>query len=92
MHRYGRFLRLNPERLGRAEDWIRQGGWRAIVVLRLLPGLRIATVVGCGVFGVPFRLFLPALTLGGFGYLVVYTLMGYFAGAEILAALAQLHA
>ena len=71
---------------------IRRGGWRAIVLLRLLPGLRIATVVGCGVFGVPFRLFLPALALGGFGYLVVYTLLGYFVGPEILAILAQLHA
>ena len=92
VHRYGRFLRLNPARLGRAEDWIRQGGWRAIVLLRLVPGLRIATVVGCGIFGVPFRLFLPALALGGFSYLVVYTLLGYFVGPEILAILAQLHA
>jgi membrane protein DedA with SNARE-associated domain len=91
-YRYGRFLRLNPERLGRAEDWIRQGGWRAIVLLRLVPGLRIATVVGCGIFGVPFRLFLPALAFGGFGYLVVYTLLGYFVGPEILAVLTQLHA
>ena len=91
MHRYGRFLRLNPARLGRAEDWIRQGGWRAIVLLRLVPGLRIATVVGCGIFGVPFRLFLPALALGGFGYLVVYTLLGYFVGPEILAIPTQLH-
>ncbi len=92
VHRYGRFLRLNPARLGRAEDWIRQGGWRAIVLLRLVPGLRIATVVGCGIFGVPFRLFLPALAFGGFGYLVVYTLLGYFVGPEILAFFAQLHA
>ena len=38
-----------------------------------------------------FRLFLPALALGGFGYLVVYTLLGYFVGPEILAILAQLH-
>ena len=91
-YRYGRFLRLNPERLGRAEDWIRQGGWRAIVLLRLVPGLRIATVVGCGIFGVPFRLFLPALAFGGFGYLVVYTLLGYFVGPEVLAILGQLHA
>ena len=30
---------------------------------------------GCGVFGVQFRLSLPALALGGFGYLVVYTLL-----------------
>jgi membrane protein DedA with SNARE-associated domain len=91
-YRYGRFLRLNPERLGRAEERIRSGGWRAIVLLRLVPGLRIATVVGCGVFGVPFRVFLPSLALGGFGYLLAFTLLGYVAGPEILAILGRLHA
>ena len=90
-YRYGRFLRLNPERLGRAERWIRHGGWRAIVLLRLVPGLRIATIVGCGLFGVPFRVFAPALALGAFGYLALYTLLGYFVGPEILSVLAHLH-
>jgi len=83
--RYGRFLRLNPERLRRAERWIRRGGWRAIVILRLVPGLRIATVFGSGLFDVPFRVFLPAVSLGAFGYLVLCTLLGYFAGPQILA-------
>ena len=90
-YRYGRLVRLNPERLARAEERIRSGGWRATVVLRLVPGLRIATVVGCGLFGVPFRIFLPSLALGGFGYLLVFTLLGYTAGPQILAALASFH-
>ena len=55
------------------------------MILRLVPGLRIATVVGCGLFGVPFRVFLPAVALGAFGYLVVYALLGYFVGPQILA-------
>ena len=84
-YRYGRFLRLRPERLARAEERIRSRGWRAIVLLRLVPGLRIATVAGCGLFGVPFRVFLPSVALGGFGYLLVFTLLGYFVGPEILA-------
>ena len=65
-YRYGRLLRLNPERLGRAEARIRSGGWRAIVLLRLVLGLRIATVEGCGPFEAPFRVFLPSVALGGF--------------------------
>lgn len=88
-YRYGRFLLLNPYRIGRAEERIRSGGWRAIVLLRLVPGLRIVTVVGCGLFGVPFRVFLPSLALGGFGYLLTYTLLGYFVGPEILAVFAR---
>jgi membrane protein DedA with SNARE-associated domain len=82
--RYGRFLRLNPERLRLAESWIQRVGWRAIVILPLVPGLRIATVLSCGLFGVPFRVFLPAVALGAFGYLL-YTLVAYFVGPQVLA-------
>ena len=89
-YRYGRLLRLNPERLARAEERIRSGGWRAIVVLRLVPGLRIATVVGCGLFGVPFRIFLPSLALSAFGYVLAFTLRGYFVGPEIVAVFSHL--
>ena len=51
--------------------------------------MRIATVVGCGFFGVRFRVFLPALALGAFAYIGVYTFLGYFVGHEIFAVLAH---
>jgi membrane protein DedA with SNARE-associated domain len=89
--RYGRYLHLTPERLARAERWIERRGFVAVAVGRLLPGLRIATVVGCGVLGVPPRVFLPGLALGGFVYLLGYALLGYFAGPAALALVERVH-
>jgi membrane protein DedA with SNARE-associated domain len=89
--RYGRYLHLTPARLARAERWIERRGFLAVAVGRLLPGLRIATVVGCGVLGVPPRVFLPGLALGGFVYLLGYALLGYYAGPAALALVERVH-
>ena len=83
--RYGRFIHLGPEMLARAEGKIqRHGGW-AIVIGRLLPGLRIVTPIAAGVLGLPFGAFLPALALGAFLYILAYTLLGVFVGPAALA-------
>ena len=83
--RYGRFIHLGPETLARAEGKIqRHSGW-AIVIGRLLPGLRIATPIAAGVLGMPFRAFLPALSFGAFLYILAYTLLGVFVGPAALA-------
>ena len=82
--RYGRFIHLGPETLARAEGKIQKhGGW-AIVIGRLLPGLRIATPIAAGVLGMPFLAFLPALALGAFLYILAYTLLGLFVGPAAL--------
>lgn len=83
--RYGRFIHLGSESLDRAEAKInRYGGW-AIVVGRVLPGLRIVTPIAAGVLGMPFRTFLPSLALGAFIYILIYTLIGFFVGPPALA-------
>ncbi len=83
--RYGRFIHLGPESLARAERAIeRRGGW-AIVIGRFLPGLRIITPIAAGVLGLSFRAFLPALALGAFLYILLYTMIGVFVGPAALA-------
>src|SRR4051794_37188241 len=84
VYRYGRFIRLTPERLDRAERWLIKHGSRAVFFGRLLPGLRILTAVACGVFNVPARVYLPSMALGGLAYIVIYTLLGYFFGQPAL--------
>jgi len=74
VYRYGRFIRLSPERLDKAEHWLKLHGSRAVFVGRLVPGLRIVTAVACGVFSVPTRVFVPAMAFGALLYIVVYTL------------------
>src|ERR687885_1510193 len=84
VYRYGRFVRLSPARLDRAERWLKQHGSRAVFLGRLVPGLRIVTAVACGVFSVPPLVFLPAMSLGALLYIVVYVLLGYFLGQPVL--------
>jgi membrane protein DedA with SNARE-associated domain len=91
VYRYGRFIRLTPERLDSAERWLKQHGSRAVFLGRLLPGLRIVTAVACGVFEVPFRVFFPAMSLGALLYIMVYTLLGYFLGPPVLTVLEKIH-
>ena len=91
VYRYGRYIRLTPERLDRAESWLNQHGSRAVFVGRLVPGLRILTAVACGVFEVPFRVFFPAMSLGALAYILVYTLLGYYLGPPVLALLEKVH-
>src|SRR5579871_2831731 len=91
VYRYGRYIRLTPERLDKAEHWLNKHGTRAVFVGRLVPGLRILTAVACGVFEVPFRIFFPAMALGALVYIVVYTLLGYFLGPPVLDLLEKVH-
>jgi membrane protein DedA with SNARE-associated domain len=87
VYRYGRFIRLTPERLDRAERWLKRHGTRAVFLGRLVPGLRIVTAVACGVFEIPFRVFFPAMSLGALLYILVYTLLAYFLGRPVLELL-----
>jgi membrane protein DedA with SNARE-associated domain len=89
--RYGRYMHLTPERLERAEAFLRRRGTLAIVVGRNTPGLRMATVVACGVFGVPYARFLPSLALGGGIYILLYTLLGFYFGRVVLDVLEGIH-
>jgi membrane protein DedA with SNARE-associated domain len=91
VYQYGRYIHLTPKRLDRAESWLRSHGARAIILGRLTPGLRMATVIACGVFGVPFWRFLPALALGGLLYIMLYTLLGFFVGPVVLRVLEGIH-
>src|SRR5918911_1101085 len=86
VYRYGRFIRLTPERLDAAERWLKEHGSRAVFLGRLVPGLRIVTAVACGVFSVPVWVFVPAMALGALLYIVVYTLLGYFLGPAVLGS------
>src|SRR5207247_1124984 len=91
VYRYGRFIRLTPERLDAAERWLKQHGSRAVFLGRLVPGLRIVTAVACGVFEIPFLVFFPAMAVGALAYIMVYTLLGYFLGPPVLDVLERIH-
>jgi membrane protein DedA with SNARE-associated domain len=91
VYRYGRYIRLTPERLDQAEKWLNRHGSLAVFVGRLVPGLRIVTTVACGVFDVRFRVFFPAMAIGSLLYILLYTLLGYYLGPPVLSLLEKVH-
>lgn len=82
---HGRWLHLGPNELERAESAVLQHGGRAVLLGRLVPGLRIVTVIAAGALGMPFVTFLPALAIGGLCYLSVYTIIGILFGPAVVA-------
>ena len=91
VERYGPFIGIGHEQLDRAERHLQRHGATAVVLGRLLPGLRILTAIACGIFRVPYRVFLPAMSLGSLVYIVGYTMLGYFAGPPVLGLFEALH-
>ena len=91
VERYGRFVGIKPAQLDRAQLQLQRHGFLAVFLGRLFPGLRVVTAIACGVFSVPFRIFLPAMAIGGLLYIVGYTLLGYFAGPAVFGLVEALH-
>jgi len=88
--RYGWLLHLGPASLARAEDALRRSGGRALLLGRLIPGLRIVTPIAAGVAGVGLRDFLPAVAVGALLYILAFTLLGFVVGAAALALLERI--
>lgn len=91
VERYGRFVGLGPERLDKVETKLRHGGVWAVALGRVLPGLRVVTAVACGVFEVPFRVFLPGMAIGALVYILIFAALGYILGPSIITLLDLVH-
>ncbi|HEX2325337.1 MAG TPA: DedA family protein, partial [Chloroflexota bacterium] len=87
LYRYGTLLHLGPQRLAKVERLVKERGALAVIVGRLVPGLRIVTPLACGVFRVPYRQFLPALAVASSVYLAVVIAVGVVGGPALLEAL-----
>ncbi|OKJ13697.1 DedA family protein [Kitasatospora sp. CB01950] len=83
VHRWGRYLRLTPERLARAEDFFRRRGTLVVTGARFVDGLRQTNGVVAGTTGMPWRRFLPANAAGAVLWAGVWTAIGYSAGSNI---------
>jgi membrane protein DedA with SNARE-associated domain len=84
LYRFGRYIHLDRAKLDRAEVWIQKYQGRAVVVGRITPGLRNITVIASGVFGVPYRVFVPAYLVGSFVYLLFFVMLGIWVGPSAI--------
>jgi len=76
LDRYGPYVHLDPRRVVQLERQFRRHGAIAIAVGRLGPGFRTPTTVMAGIFGVPYRTFVPSTTVAAVIWAAAYFYLG----------------
>jgi membrane protein DedA with SNARE-associated domain len=83
VERYGRYVLLTPERVGKATELFNRHGGKIIVVARFVEGLRQANGIVAGIAGIEWTRFLVFNALGAALWAAVWTSIGYFSGNHI---------
>ncbi|MBI2594160.1 DedA family protein [Candidatus Curtissbacteria bacterium] len=84
--KYGKYIKVTPEKIKRIDKWFEKYGGFAIVIGRLIPGLRIVTPIAAGLFGVTYKTFWFYTTIAAFIWANIYFIIGRFFG-NLLEAL-----
>ena len=78
--RFGRFLFVHEREIERADEWFARYGSRAVLVLKLLPGVRAFGSFPAGVTRMAFGIFLGWTTLGAAIWSLIFAGVGYVLG------------
>jgi len=78
--RFGRFFFVHEREIERADEWFARYGSRAVLVLKLLPGIRAFGSFPAGVTRMAFGIFLGWTTLGAAIWSVLFAGIGYVLG------------
>src|SRR5215210_3445926 len=81
--RYGRYVFITPERLGRAEAFFARHGGKAVFMGRFFSGLRVFGALVAGMSCMRWVTFLVYNALGGAVWATAVVLVGYFVGSSI---------
>ena len=89
LHSYGRYVRLKEERLQHTERQFRDHGTRTVLLGRALPGITMIMPLAAGALGMPYRRFLPAMATGSGINIVIFVMLGFWAGQSVIGRLLQ---
>jgi membrane protein DedA with SNARE-associated domain len=81
--RWGRYVFITPERLGRAERFFEQHGGRAVFLARFITGLRVFGALVAGMSRMSWSKYTLYSVLGGVVWAAVAVALGYFLWASI---------
>lgn len=76
--KYGKYIKVTPEKIKKVEKWFGKYGGLAIVIGRLIPGLRVVTPVVAGLFEVSYKTFWLYTTIAAFIWANIYYFIGKF--------------
>lgn len=86
--KFGKYIKVTPQKIKKIEKWFTKYGGFAIVIGRLIPGLRILTPIAAGTFNLPYKTFWFYTTIAAIIWANIYFFIGKFFG-ELLSLVAS---
>jgi membrane protein DedA with SNARE-associated domain len=80
IHRFGKYLHLNDERLEKMNAWFAKTGHWALFIGYYVAGVRHFTAIVAGISKVPFPTFMLYAWSGGLVWVSVFLTLGHFLG------------
>lgn len=74
--KYGPKIKITKDKVDRVEGWFQKHGGRAIIIGRLIPGLRIITPIVAGTFEVKYTTFWFYTAIAAFLWANIYYFLG----------------
>lgn len=87
--KFGPKVKITPQKIKKVEKWFEKYGAFAIVIGRLIPGLRTVTPFAAGLFGISYKTFWFYTAIAAFIWANIYFIIGKFFG-EVLLKLSSL--
>jgi membrane protein DedA with SNARE-associated domain len=87
LFRYGKWVKLSPSRLERAEKWFLRYGLWTVFLGYYVPGVRHFTCYLAGVSGIKFGRYFICASLGALLWCATFLLLGYFLGDSLAGVL-----
>jgi membrane protein DedA with SNARE-associated domain/membrane-associated phospholipid phosphatase len=81
--RWGRYVRITPERLERAERFFARHGGKAVFLARFFAGLRVFGALVAGISRMRWGIFVVYNALGGALWATAVVLVGYLVGGSL---------
>ena len=78
LKKYGKYIKVTPEKIKKVEKWFEKYGGFAIVIGRLIPGLRTVTPFAAGLFDVPYKTFWFYSVIAALIWANIYFIIGKF--------------
>ncbi|HOP41616.1 MAG TPA: DedA family protein [Geobacteraceae bacterium] len=89
--RYGRFIGITPERLGKAHTWFGRYGKWTLVPGFFVPGIRHLIAILAGTSRLRYTTFSLFAYAGGFIWTTTYIIFGYYMGKDWHRMSGELH-
>ncbi len=86
VHRYGRYVRLNEQRVNRVKDWFHRIGDWLLTVCYFIPGVRHFAALVAGMSQLEYRTFALFAYSGAALWVATFLTLGYLVGASWRAA------